>query len=133
MHNDKRELSVYTLTVAKGGPKLEKSQSDPDTLSDQSGHGIGPQQYMKFTNDSTTDFARFLQLMVDRPVLDETKLSGRYDFTLLWTPDELRAAEPGAAPGLFTALQQELGLELKATHAPTDVFVVDAATQPTQN
>ncbi len=133
MHNDKRELSVYTLTVAKGGPKLEKSQSDPDALSDQSGHGVGQGQYMKFTNDSTTDFARFLQLMVDRPVLDETKLTGRYDFTLLWTPDELRAAEPGAAPGLFTALQQELGLELKATHAPTDVFVVDAVTQPTQN
>jgi len=133
MHNDRRELSVYTLTVAKGGPKLEKSQSDPDALSDQSGHGIGPQQYMKFTNDIMTDFARFLQLMVDRPVIDETKLSGRYDFTLLWTPDELRAAEPGVAPGLFTAVQQELGLELKAARAPTDVFVIDAATQPTQN
>jgi uncharacterized protein (TIGR03435 family) len=102
MHRDQRELSVYTLTVAKGGPKLEKSQSDPDALSDQSGHGAGSQQYMKFTNDSMTDFAQFLQLMADRPVIDKTELSGRYDFALLWTPDELRATEPGAAPGLFT-------------------------------
>jgi uncharacterized protein (TIGR03435 family) len=133
MHHDKRELPVYTLTVAKAGPKLEKSQSDPDALSDQSGHGIGSQQYMKFTNDLMIDFARFLQLMVDRPVIDETKLSGRYDFTLLWTPDELRAPEPGAAPGLFTAVREQLGLELKATRAPTDVFVIDGATQPTQN
>ena len=36
MHHDKRELSVYTLTVAKGGPKLEKSKDDPDALSDSS-------------------------------------------------------------------------------------------------
>jgi uncharacterized protein (TIGR03435 family) len=133
LHNDKRELSVYALTVAKSSPKLEKSKSDPDALSDQSGNGVGAGQYMKFTNDTMTEFAQFLQLMTDRPVLDQTNLSGRYDFTLLWTPDELRAAESGAAPGLFTALQQQLGLELKATHAPTDVFVVDAVTQPTQN
>lgn len=58
---------------------------------------------------------------------------GRYDFTLLWTPDVMRAAEPDAAPGLFAAVREELGLKLEATRAPTDVFVVDAATRPTQN
>jgi len=40
MHRDKRELSVYTITEAKGGPKLEKSKSAPDALSDQSGRGV---------------------------------------------------------------------------------------------
>ena len=133
MHPDKRELSVYTLTVAKGGPKLEKSKDDPDALSDQSGHGIGAQQYMKFTNDSMTDFAKTMQLMVDRPVLDQTNISGRYDFSLLWTPDQMRATATDTAPGLFTAVQEQLGLKLEATHAPTDVFVIDAATRPTQN
>jgi uncharacterized protein (TIGR03435 family) len=39
----------------------------------------------------------------------------------------------GAAPGLFTAVHEVLGLELKATRAPTDVFVIDVVTQPTQN
>jgi uncharacterized protein (TIGR03435 family) len=117
MHHDKRELSVYTLTVAKGGPKLEKSKDDPDALSDQSGHGIGAQQYMKFT----------------RPVLDQTNVSGRYDFSLLWTPDAMRATPTDTAPGLFTAVQEQLGLKLEATHAPTDVFVIDAATRLTQN
>lgn len=133
MHHENRELSVYTLTVAKGGPKLEQSKSEPDALSDQSGHGEGSQQYMKFTNDSMTDFAQFVQLMADRPVIDRTELSGRYDFTLLWSPDELRAAEPGAAPGLFTAVHETLGLELKAARSPADVLVIDAVTQPTQN
>jgi uncharacterized protein (TIGR03435 family) len=133
MHPDKRELSVYAITIAKGGPKLEKSKSDPDTLPDQSGHGMGSAQTMKFTNDSMADFAQTMQLMVDRPVIDQTNLSGRYDFTLLWTPDTLRAAEPDAPPGLFTAVQEQLGLKLEATRAPTDVFVIDAATRPTQN
>jgi uncharacterized protein (TIGR03435 family) len=133
MHRDKRELSVYAITIAKGGPKLEKSKSDPDALSDQTGHGIGPAQYMKFTNDSMTGFAQFLQLMGDRPVLDQTNLSGRYDFTLLWTPNEMRDTPTDAAPGLFTAVQEQLGLKLAAARAPTDVFVIDAVTRPTQN
>lgn len=133
MHHDKRELLVYTLTIAKGGPKLEKSKSDPDALSDQSGHGIDSAQYMKFTNDSMTDFAQTLQLMGDRPVIDQTNLSGRYDFTLLWTPDEMRASEPDAAPGLSTAVREQLGLKLEAARIPADVFVIDAATRPTQN
>jgi uncharacterized protein (TIGR03435 family) len=133
MHPDKRELSVYALTVAKGGPKLETSKSDPDALSDSSGHGVGAQQFMKFTNDSMADFAQTLELMSDRPVIDQTSLPGRYDFTLLWTPDTLRATPADTAPGLFTAVQEQLGLKLEATRAPTDVFVIDAATRPTQN
>jgi len=133
MHHDRRELSVYTLTPAKGGPKLEKSKSDPDALSDQSGHGDGAAQSMKFTNDSMTDFAQTMQLMVDKPVVDQTNLSGRYDFTLLWTPDVMHDTPTDTAPGLFTAVQEQLGLKLTATRTPTDVFVIDAATQPTEN
>lgn len=133
LHHDKRELSVYALTVAKGGPKLEKSKSDPNALSDQSGHGVGHGQYMKFTNDTMTEFAQFLQLMGDRPVVDQTNLSGRYDFTLLWTPDVMRDTPTDTAPGLFTAVQEQVGLKLEATRTPTDVFVVDAVTQPTPN
>jgi uncharacterized protein (TIGR03435 family) len=133
MHHDKRDLAVYTLTVAKGGPKLEKSKSAPDALNDASGHGIGAQQFMKFTNESMGDFAQAMQLMVDRPVIDQTNLSGKYDFNLLWTPDVIRATDPNTAPGLFTAVQEQLGLKLEAKRAPADVFVIDAAVRPTQN
>jgi uncharacterized protein (TIGR03435 family) len=133
MHPDKRDLSVYALTIAKGGAKLEKTKSEPDALSDASGHGVGPAQYMKFTNNSMADFAQVMQLMVDKPVVDQTNLSGHYDFVLQWTPDSLRATPTDSAPGLFTAVQEQLGLKLEATRAPTDVFVIDAATRPTQN
>ena len=133
MHPDKRELSVYALTIAKGGPKLEKSKSEPEALSDSSGHGIGAQQYMKFTNLSMAGFAQTMELMVDKPVIDQTNLSGRYDFTLLWTPDTLRAAPTDTAPGLFTAVQEQLGLKLEATRAPADVLVIDHAERPSEN
>jgi len=133
MHEGKRELSVYTLTVAKGGPKLEKSKSAPDALSDSTGHGKGSEQVMRFTNISMADLAEFFQLMADKPVLDQTNLEGRFDFTLEWTPDVMRSTEPNQAPGLFTAVQEQLGLKLTPTRAPATVFVVDAATKPTQN
>lgn len=133
MHHEKRELSVYALTVAKSGPKLEKSKSDPDALSDQSGHGVGPAQYMKFTNDSMPEFAQLLQLMGDRPVVDQTNLSGRYDFTLLWTPDIIHNVPTDAAPAIFTAVEEQLGLKLVATRTPTDVFVIDSVNRPTPN
>jgi uncharacterized protein (TIGR03435 family) len=132
-HGDKRELSVYALTVGKGGPKLEKSTKDPDALSDQTGNGNGTQQYMKFTNSSMADFGKTMELMGDRPVVDQTNLQGRYDFTLVWTPDSMRATQPDAPPGLFTAVQEQLGLKLEATRAAAEVIVVDAATRPTQN
>jgi uncharacterized protein (TIGR03435 family) len=80
-----------------------------------------------------TDFAQFMQLMVDRPVVDQTNLSGHYDFTLLWTPDTIHNTPRDTAPDLFTAVQEQLGLKLVATHAPTDVFVIDAVTRPTPN
>ena len=133
LHQDKRELSVYALTVAKGGPKLQKTKSESSENSDSSGHGIGIQQYMKFTNDSMPEFAEFLDLMTDMPVIDQTSLAGRYDFTLLWTPDVMRSTDPNNAPGLFTAVKEQLGLKLEATRAPADVLVIDSATKPTQN
>lgn len=134
MHPDKRELSVYVLTVAKNGPKLEKTKSDPGALNNASGHGIGAAQFMKFTNESMADLAQVFEIVGgDRPVVDHTNLPGRYDFTLTWTPDSIRAAEPNAPPSLFTAVQEQLGLKLEATRAPADVLVIDHAEKPSEN
>lgn len=133
MHHDKRELSGYTLTVAKGGPKLEKSKSDPDAGVDQTGSGSGSQRSMKFTNSSMSDFTLSLQVIAGRPVRNQTNLLGRYDFILLWTPNELRATDASAPPGLFTAIQEELGLKLDASREPTDVLVIDRAERPAAN
>jgi len=132
-HHEKRELSVYALTVAKGGVKLARSKSEPDAPIDQTGNLASGQQSWTFTNNTMTDFAMGMQFLVGKPVADQTSLIGRFDFTLTWTPDELRTPDPGAPPGLFTAIQEQLGLKLDSARAPTDVLVIDYADRPSAN
>ena len=92
------------------------------------------------------DLASVMQgAVLDRPVVDQTGLAGRFDFTLLWTPDEFQfggaaAKMPpppntnGAAPpDLFTAFQEQLGLKLESTKAPAEVLVIDRVAKPTDN
>jgi uncharacterized protein (TIGR03435 family) len=92
-------------------------------------------------NATMGDFSSLLQrAILDRPVVDKTGLSGRYDFDLEWAPDETQfggdvpaaSAEAPAAP-LFTAIQQQLGLRLVATRGPVDALIVDKAERPSAN
>jgi uncharacterized protein (TIGR03435 family) len=84
-------------------------------------------------NGTMRDFAKYLQRFagssIDRPVVDETGLEGRYDLDLHFAPDT--SVNPDAnTPGLFTALQEQLGLKLKRMKAPVPVYVIDSATHP---
>jgi uncharacterized protein (TIGR03435 family) len=91
-----------------------------------------------------SQFAALLQNSMDRPVVDQSGLSERYDFTLTFTPDAPQAAlmglppgpaadNPDAAPDLFTAFQQQLGLKLESGKAPVDVLVIDKVQRPSAN
>ena len=130
-HREKKEMSVYTLSVAKGGPKLMVSTDDPNGFPSgrfRLGNLVG-------RNAGMSDLAFMLQdSLLDRPVLDQTGLAGRFDFTLDWTPDDQPPADPDKAPpDLYAAIQQELGLTLKSTKAPADVIVIDHIQQPSPN
>ena len=82
---------------------------------------------------SMADLAPMLQFNVDRPVVDQTGIQGRYDFRMQWTVDSQRATEPDAPPGLFTAIQEQIGLKLEPTKAMADVLVVDKVERPGRN
>lgn len=142
-HHDKQELSVYILTVAKGGPKnLTKSDSKDDGFSVPI-RPIPGGFTMPIRNALMTDFTGFaLQgAVLDRPVLDHTEITGRYDFTLTWAPlgtefdGKLQPPPAGdnPPPSLFTAIQEQLGLVLTPTKAPADVVVIDKAEKPSAN
>src|SRR5260370_42308919 len=84
-HREKKELSVYAITVAKAGLKLNKTENSPGNLPGFGGRGPGS---IAVRNSTMSDFAGFLQSRIlDRPVVGHTSLSDRYDFTLTWTPD----------------------------------------------
>jgi uncharacterized protein (TIGR03435 family) len=134
LHHEQKNLPAFALTVAKGGPKLAKSKGDPDGIPDVDGGGDDRgRQFSRFTNEAMSDLPLFLMTHVGRPVVDRTGLSGRYDFQLKWSLDELRATQPDAPPGIFTALEEQAGLKLERVKAPVDVLVVDTVQRPSAN
>jgi uncharacterized protein (TIGR03435 family) len=94
----------------------------------------GGQRTMRMKNAAMGDFALVMKYAADRPVVDQTGLTGRYDFQLEWTFDDSKAPTDGtAAPGLFTAVQEQIGLKLEPTKASADVLVVDGVERPAAN
>jgi uncharacterized protein (TIGR03435 family) len=144
-HLEEKEFSIYTLTVARGGPKL--MEAAPTSLPEGAPlpYFLLSPQGAKLTARSATMFEvawAMQRTAVDRPVVDKTGLSGRYDIDLEWTPDETqfpanKLAFEGEAehpnPDLFTAMQAQLGLRLEATKGPIATLVIDRVTRPTEN
>ena len=140
-HRDKKELSVYTLSVGKTGAKLTKNESDPNGLPGLGFRGLGA---LTAINATMWDFANAMQtLVLDRPVVDRTGLPGHYDFALNWTPDEFQfmglgikpppPPDSAANPDLYTAIEQQLGLKLESTRVPVEIIVIDHVERPSAN
>lgn len=132
-HREKHELPVYAITLAKGGSKLTKSTHDPNSFPSDYGDRHGNWQGRIFENVTIADFALDMQSFLDRPIVDQTGLTGKFDFSLHWTPDNVEATDPNAPPGLFTAIQEQLGLKLEPVKAPADVIVIDHVDRPSAN
>jgi uncharacterized protein (TIGR03435 family) len=136
-HWDKKEMSVYALTVTKAGPKMTKNLGDPNGLPNQNGGRDANGRVDKYSNATMKDFAFILQFFLDKPVVDQTGLTGRFDFVLRWLPNDASVAslaDPAtASPGMFTAVQEQLGLKIEAVRAPADVLVIDRVERPSEN
>jgi uncharacterized protein (TIGR03435 family) len=140
-HREEKEFSIYELEVAKGGPKLKPSAAAPDDPPALVSTVYPQKVILPARNATMADFVAMMQrAMMDRPVVDKTGLTGRYDFDLEWAPDETQfggglpkpPVDAQAAP-LFTAMREQLGLELKPTRGPVSALVVDGAERPTEN
>jgi uncharacterized protein (TIGR03435 family) len=70
-----------------------------------------------------------------RIVVDKTGLTGRYDFSLRWTPDDApdSSASHPSAPSMFTAIQEQLGLKLVPSKGHVEVLVIDHIEKPSEN
>lgn len=150
-HHDQKELSVYALTVAKGGPKLTETIHQPSDPVNFLYRNLGA---LTVTNATMKDFCDGMQgSAMDKPVVDHSGLTARYDFTLNWTPDDSQftqmgmprrppptggsstspSEDPNAPPSLSTAMQEQLGLKFESVKAPADVFVIDHVQKPSEN
>ena len=140
-HREQKEFSIYQLELARGGPKLKPSTAAPDDPPQLISTVYPQRMVLPARNVSMSDLAILMQrAMLDRPVVDKTGLTGRFDFDLEWAPDETQfggevpiASADAPSPPLFTALQQQLGLKLEATHGPVESLIVDTIERPSAN
>ena len=143
-HREQRELPAYAIVVAKSGPKVAKTDRKPGNSTVFSYNREREIVLtLKVRNASMSDFAHGMQeVILDKPVVDETGLPDRYDFDLKWKTDE---PLPGVSaptedrndsdvpPGLYTAIQEQLGLKIESTKTPVEVLVIDHLEMPTAN
>lgn len=146
-HTEKRELPAFTINLGKGGlagVKMTRSESQVSNGGGTFAGSVPGTGIMTMSNSTVTDMASLMQrVMLDRPVVDQSGLTGRYNIALKWAPDDtqfsqmnLRLAPPPGAdplPDLVTAFQEQLGLKLESTKAPVDVIVIDKVSRPSEN
>ena len=139
LHQEMKTLTVYKLVVAKNGSKLNAATG-------RTGWSDGNGQ-IKAQAITTATLAEILSSQLERNVVDETNLPGRYDISLRWSPDN-GAAPPdtptavaqggarqpdAAAISIFTAIQEQLGLKLESAKAPVETLVVVQVERPSEN
>jgi uncharacterized protein (TIGR03435 family) len=126
-HNDMREMAVYALRVASGGPKLARAKEG------QSGRmQMGDLSVPNMTMES---LCQILEHETRRLVIDQTQLKDSYAITLQWARDAASGTpEPDISrPSLFTAVQEQLGLRLESVRLPVKMFVIDEVQRPGEN
>ncbi len=144
-HKETRELPVYDLVVAKGGPKL-KAADPANTYANGvkfGGKAAGPGA-MSTRNDGNTFIAEYqagtvdglvsmLTQLAEKTVIDKTGLTGKYDIKFEVTPYWVKDDANATAPRLLTALPEQLGLRLEPAKGPVECLVVDHVEQPSAN
>ena len=135
-HAETRDLPIYALVVAKGGVTMT-----PTKAADLKNEHYGSWGTNSNGNVMTADFkggdaqmlADTLTQQLGRTVVDKTGLATKYDFKLEWTSEEATDAAASTVPGLFTAIQQQLGLRLDSQKGPVEGLVVDHVEEPSAN
>jgi uncharacterized protein (TIGR03435 family) len=169
VHTETKEMPIYELVLAKGGPKLKEAKAGdtyPNGIKDPDGParigfslgagaapgGGGGRPGMmrmdgrgKFTGQGLPlgTLVDILSRQLHRTIVDKTGLTGKYDFTLEYTPDDAPRGDMAAAhgdgapdpngPTVFTALEEQLGLHLNSTKGPVKTVVIDHIDPPTEN
>jgi uncharacterized protein (TIGR03435 family) len=132
VHKETRELPIYALVVAKGGPRFQPSKINGTTINN------GNANITVTGSDHTVALlAEQLSRTLGRVVVDKTGLDGRYELTLKWATDEAAPGTGGAGadsgPSIFTAIQEQLGLKLESGKGPVPILVVDHLEKPSEN
>ena len=148
-HFETIEFPEYALVVMKNGPKLKEAKAGdayPNGPKNPDGSPIGSGMFWSVRSPSIGQGVSMEELArtlggpqsgqaVDRPVVDKTGLTGRYDFTLEFARETPGGASLSGAsgPSIFAAIQEQLGLKLEPTKGPMKTLVIDHIERPSAN
>lgn len=160
VRRETREVLVYALTVAQGGPKLTPFQEgscipiDLDRVVRPRPENScslvltpkgGPNLWLEGPAMTIGDIVKMLYYVVDRPVIDRTGIRGRFNIRVEFAPPETpsvfsdigpglppRTEEP-TAPSIFAVLEKQLGLKLEPAKGPREFVVIDHVERPSAN
>jgi uncharacterized protein (TIGR03435 family) len=140
VHREPKQVADYELIVAKGGPKMKEGDApNPNGPKTRDGKamtgsylagGAGKVTAQAYGMEALANFLGQQSTGVGRMVNDKTGLTGKYSFTLNWTPD---ASGDDSGPSIFTALEEQLGLKLQPGTGTINTVVVDHVERPTQD
>ncbi len=142
VHNDNKQMPVFTLSMGKGKPKLKesegKAQSGCQGQPQNPQPGAVPYAVVSCTNRTMEQFAQDLHNMaggyLTNPVVDRTGLKGSWDFDLKWTGRGALARAGADGISIFDAVDKQLGLKLQPDKLAVPVLVVDSVNErPTEN
>jgi len=127
IHQVSKQVPAYNLLVNKGGPTLKETAGGETAMDQNRVNRVGWR--IIATNVTIQDAIGLLSLYAHRPILDKTGLTRHYDFKVKWLLDPTIAdAADSDLPSLPVALQEQLGLKLESTTAPSnDTIVIDHA------
>ncbi len=133
-HFEDKLQPVYELTVLPGGPKFKPTPApDGDATKRKPGNWNFFQGTANAKGITMPQFADSFSPLVERVVIDKTGLTDMYDLEVKWTPEDAPTVEGDAAPGVFTAVREQLGLKLTPAKATVPSLVIDAMTPPDEN
>lgn len=136
LHRETKELPIYALVVGKGGPKFHDSPEGSTPARQRTDRGF------MYKGATMSGLTLVFSQQLDRPVVDKTGLTGRYDFALEYAPERPgrgaaegreAAPNPDGLPSIFTAVEEQLGLKLESQKGPIEFIVVDHAEKPSAN
>jgi uncharacterized protein (TIGR03435 family) len=127
-HRETRKLPVFVLVTAKNGPKLLPANDKGLKMG-------GTSSSITSTGVSVDQLSGQLALRLERPVLNQTGISGQFDVVIQWDPD---VGSPGNSSSslpssIFSAIDEQLGLKLESRKEEVDVLVIDQVQMPTLN
>jgi uncharacterized protein (TIGR03435 family) len=125
MTRETKDEPAFALVIAKGGPKLLETSGHVPTSSTHVENGLIVASY---TGAEMSNLAASLSNRLGRPVLDQTGLTWKYDIALQYA-----AGADSGGNSIFEALQDQLGLKLEPTRAPTEIITIEHIEEPSPN